>query len=71
MQQVLRAVREWAGIQTKGRDKSHSVEHFARVEKFIKMITDDKEIDKELNSIESVELEVDLNQNDRPSIKSD
>ena len=54
----MKAIREWSAVQTKGRDKSHSVQHFQRVENFIKLITDNSQVKCELNSIQSASIEV-------------
>merc|ERR1711970_398632 len=49
----MEKVRTWSTEMTVGRDKSHSIEHFSRVESFIQQIIQDKNIKAELVKINS------------------
>ena len=52
------AIRKWSEKMTLGRDKSHSIEHFGRVEAFINQIIQEPVISSKLNELEEKDFEV-------------
>merc|ERR1711962_975038 len=53
----MEKVRAWSTEMTVGRDKSHSIEHFGRVESFIKEIIKDEIVKTQLDKIHSKNFE--------------
>ena len=53
----MEKVRAWSTEMTVGRDKSHSIEHFGRVESFIKQIILDQNVKTQLEKIHSKNFE--------------
>ena len=53
----MEKVRSWSAEMTVGRDKSHSIEHFGRVESFIKNIIQDENVKSQLEKINSQNFE--------------
>ena len=53
----MEKVRLWSAEITVGRDKSHSIEHFGRVESFIKKIIEDENVKCQLEKINSQNFE--------------
>ena len=53
----MEKVRLWSTEMTVGRDKSHSIEHFGRVESFIKNIIQDENVKSQLAKINSQNFE--------------
>ena len=53
----MEKVRAWSTVMTVGRDKSHSIEHFGRVESFIKQIILDENVKSQLEKIHSKNFE--------------
>ena len=53
----MEKVRSWSAEMTVGRDKSHSIEHFGRVETFIKNIIQDENVKSQLAKISSQNFE--------------
>ena len=57
------AIRKWSEKMTLGRDKSHSIEHFGRVEDFINQIIQEPVISSKLNELEKNDFEVSQSKN--------
>ena len=53
----MEKVRSWSAEMTVGRDKSHSIEHFGRVESFIQQIIQDESVKSQLEKINSKDFE--------------
>ena len=53
----MEKVRSWSAEMTVGRDKSHSIEHFGRVESFIQKIIQDENVKSQLEKINSKDFE--------------
>ena len=53
----MEKVRSWSAEMTVGRDKSHSIEHFGRVESFIQNIIQDENLKSQLEKINSQNFE--------------
>ena len=53
----MEKVRSWSAEMTVGRDKSHSIEHFGRVESFIKKIIRDENVKSQLEKMNSKNFE--------------
>ena len=53
----MEKVRSWSAEMTVGRDKSHSIEHFGRVESFIQKIIQDENVKSQLAKINSQNFE--------------
>merc|ERR1712133_340185 len=53
----MEKIRSWSAEMTVGRDKSHSIEHFGRVESFIKKIIRDENVKSQLEKMNSKNFE--------------